>query len=315
MSDTNRKPASGKPGSQAPSGTGRHRGGSAGPSGTARQGRRETDRRRPPLTRMERLRTPILATIVIVVVVGVGLFVAMSAAAPAYACGSIDTVQPAASGELGQVQADMGNTHVQPGDKITYPVCPPASGHHINQTGFGPLQPKVYGPDDNSLPNGWVHNLEHGGLVLLYSCDKGACDTASTQQLQAFSAGFPASAICGLKAGSVGPVVARFEQMPTRYAALVWDRVLYLDTLDTQKIYDFYTRYGERLADDGTWISPPEPQCTAPSASPSAAPSAAPSEAPSASAEASAATGASASPVPSTSPVPSASPVPSPSPS
>jgi Protein of unknown function (DUF3105) len=317
VSDTNRKPASGKPTSgkpasgkpapQVPSGTGRRRGGSTGPSGTARQGRRESDRRRPPLTRMERLRTPILATIVIVVVVGVGLFVAMSAAAPAYACGSIDTVQPAASGELGQTQSDMGNQHVQTGDKITYPVCPPASGKHINQQGYGPLQPKVYGPDDNSLPNGWVHNLEHGGLALLYSCDKGACDAASTQQLQAFSAGFPASAICQLPPKSVGPVVARFEQMPTKYAALIWDRVLYLDTLDAQKVYDFYTRYAERLADDGTWISPPEPQCTAPSAAPSAAPSGAPSAAP--------VPNASPSGAPSASPLPSASPVPSPSPS
>lgn len=285
MSDTNRKPASGKPRSQAPSGTGHHRGGSTGPTGTARQGRRETDRRRPPQSTLERFRTPILAAIVIVVVAGVGLFVATTAAAPAYACSSIDTLQPAASGELGQVQADMGNQHVQAGDRITYRVCPPASGHHIGQPPAGPIQPKVYGPNDQAVPNGWVHNLEHGGLALLYSCDKGApCDDAAVQQLQSFSAGFPNSAICDLKPGIVGPVVARFDQMPTKYAALIWDRVLYLDTLDVQKVYDFYTRYAERLASDGTWISPPEPQCTAPSASPSAASSTPPS----ASAEASA---------------------------
>ena len=90
-----------------------------------------------------------------------------------------------AEGELGQVQPDQGNGHVQAGDKVTYPVCPPASGKHINKTGFGPLQPRVYGPDDQSLPNGWVHNLEHGGLVLLYSCDQGACDEAGIEALRA----------------------------------------------------------------------------------------------------------------------------------
>ncbi len=36
--------------------------------------------------------------------------------------------------------------------------------------------------------------------------------------------------------------------MPTKYAALVWDRALYLDTLDTQQIYSFFLRYGERLS-------------------------------------------------------------------
>jgi hypothetical protein len=251
---------------------------------------------------MQRLRTPILAIVVIVALVGVGFYVFQGAVAPAYACTTVDTVKSAASGELGQVQPDQGNAHIQVGDKVTYPVCPPASGRHINKVGFGPLKPQVYGPEDNSVPNGWVHNLEHGGLVLLYSCDKGACDDASIAALKTFDQGFPNSAVCNLAPGTVGPVVARFEQMPTRFAALVWDRVLYLDTLDTATIYDFFLRYAERVA-DGRLIAPPEPQCAAPSPSASAVPSA------------SAAPGASAAESTAPSPVPSqdASGAPSPS--
>ena len=215
------------------------------------------------------------------VITAVGLVVVTQAASPVYACGRVDTVQSPAPGELGQVQPDQGNQHVQPGAHVTYPVCPPASGEHINQVGYGPIEAKVYGPNDQPVPNGWVHNLEHGGLVLLYSCDKGACDAASVAALQAFSGQFPASPICGIPAGSLGPVVARFEQMPTRYAALLWDRALYLDTLDTSRIDQFFLRYGERLASGGTWIAPPEPQCAAPSPSPS--PTATVSPAPSAS--------------------------------
>jgi Protein of unknown function (DUF3105) len=285
LTDPSRRPATRTSRSANQRSSGRHASATS-PSGTPRAGRRETARRRREQEAgLGRFRTPVLALTVIAVVVGVSLFVFVSAASPTYACSSVDTVQPQASGELGQVQPDMGNQHVSPGDKITYPVCPPASGKHINQNGYGPLQPKVYGPDDQSIPNGWVHNLEHGGLVLLYSCDKGACDDASIAQLQAFSSGFPNSAICNLQPGIVGPVVARFEQMPTRYAALVWDRVLYLDTLDVQKVYDFFTMYGERVADDGTWLSPPEPQCAAPTPTPSptASASAQPSPSPSAS--------------------------------
>ncbi len=312
MSDSTNRPAG--TGNRPPSrpGGGRPAATSTGPLGTPRVGRRETPRRRyDQRSPLERWRTPLVALGVIVLVVGVSVFVFASAAAPTYACSTVDTVQPAPSGELGQVQPDMGNTHVQTGDKVTYPVCPPASGKHVNRSGFGPLQPKVYGPDDQSAPNGWVHNLEHGGLVLLYSCDKGACDNASIQQLQAFSQGFPDSAICGLKAGIVGPVVARFEQMPTKYAALVWDRALYLDTLDVKQIYDFFTRYGERVADDGTWIAPPEPQCQAPSPSASAGPSESPATVPSASAAPSVSPPASPNPAASPSPEPSASPSPS----
>ena len=261
-------------------GSRRHR--STGPTGTERAGRRETAVRRPrEKTTLQRLRTPVLALVAIAALVGIGLYTLTSATAPAYACTTVDSVAVAVGGEPGQVQPDQGNGHVQTGDKVTYPVCPPASGKHINNAkGFGPLEPQVYGPDDESLPNGWVHNLEHGGLVLLYSCDKGACDDAGIAALKTFDDGFPSSAICNLPAGTVGPVVARFEQMPTRYAALLWDRALYLDTLEAGQVYDFFLRYGERVS-DGRFVAPPEPQCAVPSASPSAGASAEPSPAPS----------------------------------
>ncbi len=251
------------------------------PTGTPRAGRRVATRHRPPeQTALQRLRTPILAIVAVVALVGVGFSVVAGAAAPVYACSAVETVQPPAAGELGQVQQDQGNGHVQTGDTVTYPVCPPASGKHVNKTGFGPLEPKVYGPDDDSVPNGWIHNLEHGGLVLLYSCDRGACDDVGLAALQAFDQGFPSSAVCSIPAGVVGPVVARFEQMPTRYAALVWDRVLYLDTLDDAQVYDFFVRYAERVS-DGRFVAPPEPQCAVPSASPSAGSLVTPGQAPS----------------------------------
>ena len=286
MTEPTRPPNSGGTGSSGTSGKhgtssprqrpdGRHS--STSSTGSPRVGRRDTQRaRHDEVPAIQRLRTPILALIAIVAIGGVSLFVLTSATSPAYACTTVERPQQAAANELGQVQPDMGNGHVQTGDKVTFPVCPPASGKHVNKSGFGPLQPKVYGPNDQSLPSGWIHNLEHGGLVLLYACDKGACDDASLQQLRDFSTGFPNSPVCGLSAGTVGPVVARFEQMPTKYAALVWDRVLYLDTLDNQKVYDFYTQYGERIV-DGTFVAPPEPQCPLPS---SAAPA---SESPAAS--------------------------------
>jgi hypothetical protein len=266
------------PPSQTPpnkdAGSRRHQ--STSPTGSERAGRRESAVRRPPeKTTLQRLRTPILALVAIAALVGIGMYALTSATAPAYACTTIDTIAADAGGELGQVQPDQGNGHVQTGDKVTYPVCPPASGKHLNRVGFGPLEPQVYGPDDESLPNGWIHNLEHGGLVLLYSCDKGACDDAGVAALKTFDDGFPSSAVCNLPPGRVGPVVARFEEMPARYAALVWNRVLYLDTLDAAKVYDFYLRYGERVS-DGRFVAPPEPQCAVPSASPSAGASAEP---------------------------------------
>ncbi len=289
MSDRHRRPTAGRQPARQAKGRGAPTPGraaqrSAGPAGTGASGRavRPDDaRRQPPQpgrpSLADQLRKPFLVSFIVFVVTAAGLVLVTRAASPVYACGSIDTVQSPAPGELGQVQPDQGNQHVQPGDHVSYAVCPPASGEHINQPGYGPIAAKVYGPNDQAVPNGWVHNLEHGGLVLLYSCDQGACDTSSLNALQTFSSQFPASPICGLPAGDISPVVARFEQMPTRYAALLWDRALYLDTLDTSKIDQFFLRYSERLASDGSWIAPPEPQCAAPSPSPTATASPAPS--------------------------------------
>ena len=286
---------------------------STSPTGTRRSGRRETARRRydEPST-FERFRTPIIAVAVVAVVVAVSAFVFTSASQPAYACTTIDTVQPPVEGELGQVQQDMGNTHVSRGDKVTYPICPPASGKHINQPPYGPIKPIFYGPDTDTPPNGWVHNLEHGGLVVLYSVEKGGGSDADLQALQSFVTTFPASAVCQLPPGYVSPVVARFDQMPTKYAAIVWNRVLYLDTLDTAQILDFFNRYAEIVTDDGQWIAPPEPQCAAPS--PSASGEASPAASAGASASPSAAASPSASsPAPSDSAAPSVEASPSPS--
>ena len=297
-------------GSKPPPPTPPRRRPSTSPTGTRRSGRRETPRRHyEEPSFLQRYRTPILGIAVIAAVVLLAVFVFTSAAAPAFACTTVDTVQQSASGELGQVQPDMGQTHVGRGDKVTYPVCPPASGKHVNQPPYGPIPAKFYGPDDSAIPNGWIHNLEHGALVLLYSCDKGACDDASQAQLKALYSGFPNSAICGIPPGTLSPVIARFEQMPTRYAALVWDRVLYLDELDIAKVYDFFNRYAERVDGDGNWLAPPEPQCNPPSPSPSAGESPSAEASPSAGASPSAA----ASPSASTPASPAVEPPPSPS--
>jgi len=263
---------------------------SGGPGGSERAGRRDRAR---PLARpsaFQRYRTIILAAAVLAVlaVVGAGLFSA--ATEPAYACTTIWEPSPTASPREGAsplpgyVQPDMGFGHVTTGTKLTYTYCPPASGKHYNGPGAGPIQARLYGPDDTVIPEGWVHNLEHGGLVILY---KGAqVDEAA---LRALFDAVPPSPVCGFEPGgaSPGPVIARFDDMAWPFAAVVWGRVLPLQTLDQQAILDFYQTFGERTNPEE--LCPGARESTAPSgsapsgsAAPSAAPSVAPSVAPSA---------------------------------
>jgi hypothetical protein len=246
-----------------------------------RAGRRERTRPAPRGSFIQRYRSWLVAAAVVAVVAIVGAGVFSAATQPAFACSTEwvpdPTSSPAtdASPQPGYVQPDMGNAHVATGTVIRYTYCPPASGRHFNQGGgIGPIPARPYGPNDGVIPQGWVHNLEHGGLVILY---RGA--EADQAVLRALYDAVPASPVCGFEPGgsAPGPVIARFDEMAWPFAALVWDRVLPLETLDQAAIFDFYARYAERTN--------PEKLCPVPepSAGPSASGSAAPSTSPSAS--------------------------------
>jgi hypothetical protein len=270
VSDPTRRPA--RAGSN-PSSTG---------ADTSRAGRRG-ERARPAYRRsfLERYRTPLLiggTALVAAVVIG---FLYLGATQKTYACSTqVDPVaaSPVASGSprLGQQQKDMGNSHIQPGSVQRYTYCPPASGNHYGTSPRGPITARYYPPDDGTEPQGWIHNMEHGALIVLYNCSGGCPDDAALQKLKTLATSFPASPICKLPAGRIGPVITRFDDMKSKFAALVWDRVLMLDSADTDQILAFFMAEGERTN--------PERQCAAPSpsAEPSSQPSAAPSAAPSA---------------------------------
>jgi hypothetical protein len=277
---------------------------STGPLGTPRAGRR-TRSTYQQQSFTERHRGTIIGVAAVAAVALIGVFVFASASRPLYQCTNIweptPTASPApdASPAPGYVQDDMGRLHVAPGEVVKYTYCPPASGNHYFAAGLGPIPARFYGVNDKTLPEGWLHNLEHGALVLLYRGDSEGATTEGQRELRAFFDAFPNSPVCNITAGTIqGPVITRFDDMAFPFAALVWGRVLPLQTLDTAAILEFYKIWGERTN--------PEPQCTPPSPSASPAPSG--SVSPSTTPSSSVSTAPSASPSSNASASPSASP-------
>ena len=309
-------------------------GGSHSSSGTARAGRRERLRARPKPSFWARNRVTILTVAVVAAAVLAIGFVFLQSTQKVYACSVITppaspplaasstpapsptaTTAPSAKASagaspsaspspspsptpvLGQPESDMGFGHIAVGTVQRYTFCPPASGPHNAVTGFAPISPlrQIYGPDDTVAPQQWIHNLEHGALVVLYSCKDGCPDDAAKQQLQQFFDDFPASPLCNIAPHLLSPVVARFDEMSTKYAAVVWDRILLLDTFDQAKILAFFNQWGERTNREK------QPSCTTPgsTASPQAGTSPGVSESPSPSAGTSPSVEPSASPSPS----------------
>jgi hypothetical protein len=165
---------------------------------------------------------------------------ATSAASPGASPASSSTPTP-----LGQAAPDLGRIHVNVGSHVTYISCPPASGPHYSAAGQGPVPDAFYPPDSGPPPQGWVHNLEHGEMVVLYRCQGGSCDEASLDALRAFDRGIPPSPRCKVPNDVV---VTRFDDMKAPFAAIVWNRVLFLDTVDTSKLTEFFLTQAETAA-------------------------------------------------------------------
>ena len=147
---------------------------------------------------------------------------------------------------------------------------------HLLRAGVGqPLRPaglaapiaaRVYGPNDSVIPQGWVHNLEHGGLVVLYQGTSAGATPEGQAQLRAFYEAFP-PVRRRLRAGH-RPV----RPDGTPFQAIVWGRVLLLDTLDARAGHRLLEAVG-RAHQPGEGRARRRTRRTSPSPAPSAAPS------------------------------------------
>jgi hypothetical protein len=114
-------------------------------------------------------------------------------------------------------------THVTEGDPTTYKANPPASGMH-----YFPTRPwNVY---PTPVPRGyWVHNMEHGGIILLYNCPTDCPDDVA-KLVAIVNSRMPD------QFGEVRLLVTPDPLMPRRFAALAWGYRWQGDAVDTAAI-------------------------------------------------------------------------------
>lgn len=83
-------------------------------------------------------------------------------------------------------------------------------------------------------PEAWVHNLEHGGVVVLYACPTGcASDLQSIHDLISTAPPEPSF-------GEVKIIDAPYTVPGHRFAVIAWGWRLFLDTWDTPTARAFY---------------------------------------------------------------------------
>lgn len=119
---------------------------------------------------------------------------------------------------------------------IDYPDPPPTGGdHNACWTTFGVHTTEV-------LDENWVHNLEHGGVVFVYSCPGGCA--AEAAMLESLVAGRPFA------------VVSSYSVMPAGFAAVSWEHRLVTPVLDLEAFIAFYDAHVDR-APESSSANPP----------------------------------------------------------
>lgn len=132
-----------------------------------------------------------------------------------------------------------GNDHVPVGQQVSYQANPPASGPHWSALGIAPVAAGVYEPALEEEQ--WVHNLEHGYVVLLFDCH-GTCPPGLANDLQALFDATPPSEVFG----NTKLVITAYDGLPFSFTVVVWDWQLHLEALDQEAVLTFYSEHVDR---------------------------------------------------------------------
>jgi hypothetical protein len=159
------------------------------------------------------------------------------------------TPVPQPTQQLGFVAQDLGRDHVSQNTSVTYAYCPPTSGDHFSAAD-APLPRRFYGPDDTVQPGQWIHNLEHGYVVLLYRDEPDSATLAELERVMEAAQGTDFTVNQCRLPNKV--IAVRFDDMTTPYGAVSWDRALLLDTFDAQQLQTF----AEQWQESDVWPEP-----------------------------------------------------------
>jgi Protein of unknown function (DUF3105) len=144
---------------------------------------------------------------------------------------------------VGQPVNEMPHIHVTQGVRITYEHDPPTSGcHYILGFGVAPIAPGIYPPSNAAKLTAeyWVHNLEHGYIVVSYNCPTG-CD-GDLQKLNAWYKTLPPDPGGGVPYAKF--IAVPYPQQKERWDVEAWDWFDPLgSTLNLTEIKKFYDNH------------------------------------------------------------------------
>ena len=123
--------------------------------------------------------------------------------------------------------------HILPPAKGSYNTDPPTSGEHYG----APYAPIPWGFTATvNPPEVWLHNAEHGGIVVLYR------DPADLDTVRQFIANAPPDP----EFGEVKIIDSQYPLSGHRFALVSWGWLEFMDTWDSAAATRFYEAHVDR---------------------------------------------------------------------
>jgi hypothetical protein len=178
-----------------------------------------------------------------VFVLGFGLWSCGNTAAPAQ--GPWQAIPGARCNARTRSYPTLDSPHLQPDASAPrYNSNPPSSGPHEGRWAR-------WGAHTGAIPReNYVHNLEHGGVLLAWRCPDGSCSTA--RELLAALGTFPNDPACDLPGVPPRPRVLATPDplLESTVAAAGWGRVYQADCVDAESLRGFYLSALARAPED-----------------------------------------------------------------
>jgi hypothetical protein len=133
--------------------------------------------------------------------------------------------------------------HLAEGTAITWPTNPPSGGPHY------PVW-ATWTVHASPVPRGYyVHNEEHGGVVLLYKCTDAMSCTNAENFLKSVMDAAPIDPSCTPPTRS-RILVTRDDAIPTPFAAAAWGWTYVSDCPDMASLLDFVKAHEAKGPED-----------------------------------------------------------------
>jgi len=140
-------------------------------------------------------------------------------------------IAESACGAVERQYATVASPHVPSCSEVSYGTDPPTSGSHYDQWA-------AFGSYERPVPRGfYVHSMEHGAVVVLYSCNDCAEEVA---EAQAMIDALPVDTACSAEVKR-RVILTPDPLLGARWAAAAWGFTLEADCFETE-VFDAFVR-------------------------------------------------------------------------